>query len=70
MDWAKEYKRIRRATWGEIAQEIHDRVTMRDAIAMYAPAVNIKGNRCQCPIHNGKDLNFSFTQSGYKCFVF
>ena len=69
MDWSNSYKRIHRATWEEISQAIHDRVTMEDALAYYAPATIRRGHRCPCPIHHGKDLNFSYTPHGFKCFV-
>lgn len=69
MDWAKIYHRVQRADWGDIAQAIHDSVTMRDVIQMYTPDRTPRRNRIQCPIHNGHDYNFSFTPQGYKCFV-
>lgn len=42
---------------------------MGDVIGMYAPDPPPRRNRIPCPIHNGRDYNFSFTDSGYKCFV-
>ena len=69
MDWNAAYKRERRATWDEIAQAIHDTVTVADIVRTYLPEYTPRHNRIPCPIHNGKDYNFSYTQSGYKCFV-
>lgn len=69
MNWNEAYKRQRHITWDDIATAIHDTVTIEDALNMYAPDVRKKGRRCQCPIHNGGDLNFSFTDTGFKCFV-
>ena len=67
MDW--DYKPTRQASWEDIAQSIHDTVTMQEAVHFYLPGVNIRHNRCPCPFHHGRDPNFSFTQHGYKCFV-
>lgn len=67
MDWG--YKRERHATLDEIAEVIHASVTIRDALDVYCPGLEIRHHRCPCPIHNGEDYNFSFTDRGYKCFV-
>lgn len=67
IDWG--YKRERLATIDEIAECIRTNVTIEDALNIYAPGVNIRHRRCPCPIHNGKDNNFSFTETGFKCFV-
>ena len=69
MDWKNGFKAERKAEWSEIAQAIHDSVTMEEVLAFYAPSIPRRGNRCPCPIHNGKDYNFSYTRYGYKCFV-
>ena len=69
MNWRSGYKPERKASWDEIAQIIHDTVTMEEVIRAYCPETPIRGNRCPCPLHNGKDYNFSFTANGYKCFV-
>lgn len=69
MDWAKEYHRERRMSWADIADAIHDAVTMDDVLDIYCPDVPRRGHRCPCPIHDGKDYNFSYTSQGYKCFV-
>ena len=66
-DWG--YKRNRTATAEEVAETIHAGVTILDALRLYCPAAEIRHHRCPCPIHNGKDLNFSFTDQGYRCFV-
>ena len=69
MDWTKAYRPERKADWADIADAIHNAVTMDDVIHAYAPEVRTRNRRCPCPIHNGKDLNFSYTRNGYKCFV-
>ena len=42
---------------------------MGEAVGMYAPDPPPRQHRIPCPIHNGKDYNFSFTDKGFKCFV-
>lgn len=69
MDWSKGYKREHKASWEDIAQAIHDAVTMDEIIKVYAPAYPPRHHRIPCPIHNGKDYNLSFTTLGYRCFV-
>lgn len=69
MDWNRTFTPERKADWGDIAAEIREAVTMEDALHAYAPSVRIRNRRCPCPIHNGKDYNFSYTRNGYKCFV-
>lgn len=63
------YKRERKATVEEVAETIHASVTIQNALSLYCPGTDIKHHRCPCPIHNGKDYNFSFTENGYRCFV-
>ena len=67
MDW--EYKREKKASAEDVADIIRDTVSIEDALNVYAPHAKRKGKRCQCPIHNGDGMNFSFTERGYKCFV-
>ena len=69
MDWKTGFSPERKADWGDIAAEIREAVTMEDVLHAYAPSVQTRNHRCPCPIHNGKDMNFSFTRTGYKCFV-
>lgn len=69
MDWTKGFAPERKADWADIAAEIREAVTMEDVICAYTPSVTVRNRRCPCPFHNGKDLNFSFTRTGYKCFV-
>jgi DNA primase len=52
-----------------IAEAIKERVSMRDAIALYAPTPAPKHNRIPCPVHGGKNYNLSFTDKFYHCFV-
>lgn len=63
------YKRERKMEWRDVALAIHDSISPEQALRFYRPDLDIRHNRCPCPIHNGKDYNFSLTDSGYKCFV-
>ena len=63
------YKRVERASWEDIARSIRESVIMRDVISAYVPEANPRGRRMPCPIHNGKDPNFSFTNDRFQCFV-
>ena len=69
MDWKTIYRPERKADWADIADAIHSAVTMDDVLRLYAPNVRPKNHRCPCPIHSGKDYNFSYTRDGYRCFV-
>ena len=69
MNWNSKYKRETQATWEDLARAVRDAVTMRDVIAAYVPEANPRGRRMPCPIHNGKDNNFSFTDDRFTCFV-
>lgn len=59
----------RRASIEDIAQAIHDSVTMDEILDTYCPSVPRRHHRMPCPLHNGKDFNFSYTNTGYKCWV-
>lgn len=59
----------RRASWDDIAQSIHGSVTMDDVLHKYVPSIQPRNHRCPCPIHNGKDDNFAYTDRFFKCFV-
>lgn len=52
-----------------IADLIKDRVTMHDAIALYAPEPEPRYNRIPCPIHEGKSYNLGFNDKLFHCFV-
>ena len=67
MDW--KYQREKKIDWDDIAQLIHDSVSMDDCVRTYLPGVTPHHHRIPCPIHNGRDDNFSYTRYGYKCFV-
>lgn len=69
MDWGKEFKATRKVEWQDIAEAIRESVTMESVISTYAPELRTRNHRAPCPFHNGKDLNFSYTRTGYKCFV-
>lgn len=56
-------------TTKEKADLIKASLTMRELLGMYGLARNSRHNRIPCPIHDGKDRNFSFTDFGFKCFV-
>lgn len=51
------------------ADIIKARVTMPDAVRMYAPNPAPRFNRIPCPIHGGRDYNLSFQRDRYKCYV-
>ena len=68
MNWSEAYKPVRRASWEDISNAIHQAVTMEDAIRAYT-AYEPRRHRIPCPIHNGENYNMSFTNTGYKCFV-
>ena len=68
-EWQNAYRPQRQANWDDIAQTIRDTVTMEDALAMYSPETPIRNHRCPCPIHHGRDYNFSFLTHRYTCFV-
>lgn len=68
-DWIKTYKPERRIEWSDVARSIRDMVTVEEALSVYCPETHIRNRRCPCPIHRGKDYNFSFTDKGYTCFV-
>lgn len=69
VDWKSAYKREEHASWEDIARMIDESVTMGEAVRMYVPECEPKHKRIPCPIHSGKDYNFSFTDHGFKCFV-
>lgn len=68
-DWQNAYRPQRTANWDEVAQTVRDTVTMEDALTMYCPDTPIRNHRCPCPIHRGRDYNFSFLPHGFTCFV-
>ena len=69
MDWGKAYLREQRATWADIAESIRYSVSMAEVLRVYSPETPIRGKRCPCPLHNGKDYNMSFTATNFHCFV-
>lgn len=52
----------------DTAFRIKQAVTMGQAVQMYVSA-KPKKDRIPCPIHNGKDYNFWFNDTHFKCFV-
>ena len=67
MNWT--YRREERATWDDISRMVRDSVTMQEAIDQYCPEYEPKNHRIPCPIHNGKDYNFTYNKNHFKCFV-
>lgn len=51
-----------------LAEEIKSRVTMPDVLEAYGIPVSRRG-RIPCPLHHGKDNNFSYSDKWFKCFV-
>lgn len=51
------------------AEIIKARVTMSDAVSVYAPKPLPRYSRIPCPIHGGKEYNLSYQRDRYKCFV-
>lgn len=69
VNWTDNYKREQKATWEDLADAVRDSVSMRDAIGFYVPEASPRNRRMPCPIHNGVDNNFSFTDTSFRCFV-
>ena len=65
-EWGSSYHRAKRLGWEDIAQTIHDTVTMHEAVRFYLPNADSRYHRIPCPIHNGINKNFSYTEHGYK----
>ena len=51
-----------------LAEEIKSRVTMTDVLTAYGIPISGRG-RIPCPLHHGKDKNFSYDDKWFKCFV-
>ena len=51
-----------------VAERIKDQLTMGDVLERYGIPTSRNG-RIPCPIHHGKDKNFSYSDKYYKCFV-
>lgn len=69
VDWKSAYRREEQASWEDIAEAVRESVTMGEAVSYYLPGITPRHRRIPCPLHNGKDYNFSFGSTGYKCFV-
>lgn len=50
-----------------IAEAIKERVSMSDAIALYASSSEPRHGRIPCPVHQGRNYNMSFTDKFYHC---
>ncbi|MFA5675431.1 MAG: CHC2 zinc finger domain-containing protein [Christensenellales bacterium] len=48
---------------------IKSEIFIQDAIELYSPGAEPKQNRIPCPIHQGDDYNFSYTDKLFYCFV-
>ena len=64
-----DFQPERKVEWEDIAQAIHDTVTMDEVVRFYVPSATPRHHRIPCPFHNGKDYNLSYTPHGYRCFV-
>ena len=51
-----------------LAEEIKSRVIMDDVLEAYGLPTS-KYKRIPCPLHHGKDKNFSYSDKWFKCFV-
>ena len=51
-----------------LAEEIKSRVIMDDVLEVYGLPTS-KYKRIPCPLHHGKDKNFSYSDKWFKCFV-
>ena len=51
------------------ADLIKAELTMADILKAYGFDGNARHHRIPCPIHNGTDKNFSFTDFGWQCFT-
>ncbi len=49
------------------AELIKERVSMQDAIALYAPNPAPRHGRIPCPVHGGRNPNMAFTDKFYHC---
>lgn len=67
--WKSAYRPQRAARIEDIAQTIHDTVSMDEVVRVYLPELRPRNRRIPCPIHHGEDYNLSYTEHGYKCFV-
>ena len=67
--WSEDYKREQTTSAGDVADIIRDTISIEDALGYYRPDIQPRHRRCPCPIHDGKDYNFSFTDTHFKCFV-
>ena len=52
----------------DYARLIKESVTMRDVLSVFG-IYSGSQNRIPCPLHNGKDNNFSFKGNHFKCYV-
>lgn len=68
-EWTRAFKPERKVEWGDVAQTIRESVSVEDVLSLYCPGTHIRNRRCPCPIHHGRDYNFSFNEHGYTCFV-
>ena len=64
-----DFQPERKVEWSDIAQAIHETVTMDEVVRAYVPSATPRHHRIPCPFHNGKDYNLSYTPHGYRCFV-
>lgn len=65
----KQGDKVMKLKPSESAFAIKQSLTMSDVLKKYVSNFEPKKNRISCPIHNGLDYNFSFTESVFHCFV-
>lgn len=49
--------------------QIKARVCLPDVVARYVPGCSPRNGRIPCPVHGGKNYNFSYDENVYHCFV-
>lgn len=54
-----------KSMWAELIQ---DKIKMNDVLTMYVARVDKRIGRIACPLHTGKDNNFSFNENLFQCF--
>lgn len=69
MNWKAGFAPERKIDWSDVADYIRDSVPMIHAVDFYYPELTPRHGRIPCPLHGGKDYNFSLHGSVYKCFV-
>jgi len=71
MGFKDDYKKETRLSLADVAEEIHRTVLMEEVLKYYCPEkINReRRKRIPCPLHNGNDNNFSYSDRAFRCFV-